>query len=135
MTQRVDVLQFTVPGRPIPKGRPRRDSRTNHVHTPQRTIDAEAVVAQYAQVAMSRARLRSPLDVPIGVRLTFVLPDRRIVDLDNLCKLAWDAMNNLVFTDDKLIEEMAARRLIHPSARDGYTYVEIWTNPNPLPDE
>lgn len=126
---RVDVLDFTAPGRPIPKGRPK--TGRGHTYTPQRTRDAEEYIGQVAAIAMLAHGHRQPFDEPLGLRATFELPDRRgLPDTSNLVKLVEDAVNGIVWTDDRLVEEIAARRLIRPGT-EGSTRLEVWTSPCP----
>lgn len=120
------LLVFTYPGRPKAKGRPRWDSARRRTFTPASTEAEEDRVAQYIQLAMSRAKIRGPLDEPLGVRLTFVMPDRRsLPDIDNLGKLALDSANHVLWRDDSLIEILELRRLVEPGP--GRTRVEVWT--------
>lgn len=129
--ERQDVLDFTAPGRPIPKGRPQ--TGQGRTFTPQRTRDAEEYIAQVAAIAMLAAGHRQPFDEPLGLRATFVLPDRRgLADTSNLLKLIEDSVNEIVWTDDKWVEEIAARRLIQPlDPHGGYSRLEVWRFPNP----
>ena len=50
------VLAFSVAGRPIAKGRPRWDSRSHRMYTPQRTADAEEIM---------RGEMRQACSVPL----------------------------------------------------------------------
>lgn len=118
---------FTVPGRPIPKGRPRSGQGTTY--TPKRTTEAEHTVAGYAMAARVNARV-GVFNEPLGVRLVFVIPDRRsLADIDNLAKLILDACNNVLWTDDQLIVHLDIHRLIDPES-EGSTRIEVWTQPD-----
>lgn len=95
-------LHLTVPGDPVPKGRPRTDLRSGRVYTPHTTKDAEDAL---------RWRLRGTRVKPnrtdgLLVELTFRLATWRAADIDNLLKLVLDAGNGIVWADDKQVEEL-----------------------------
>lgn len=112
---------FTVPGVPVGKGRPKFSRHGAHVqvHTPEKTANYENLVKLVAAEAMAGANL---LKRPIALHLTMHMPIpeswskkrkdlavRGLIgatvkpDLDNVCKAIADAMNGIVYTDDKLI--------------------------------
>jgi Holliday junction resolvase RusA-like endonuclease len=64
------VIIIHVPGVPIPKGRPRM-TRTGHTYTPSRTRGYEAIVREYAALAM---RGKQPLVGPLHLSTTVALP-------------------------------------------------------------
>lgn len=121
-------VAFVIPGRPVAKGRPRYDSTTRRTYTPAATEEAEATLAGYVVIGMQRAGLRVPFDEPLGVRLTFVMPTRQRVDLDNLGKLVLDSLNDVLWADDSLIEHLEMFRVVERNA-PGRTRIEVWTNP------
>lgn len=100
-------LTFTIPGQPIPKGRPRL-GRGNRVFTPQRTLDHEAKWAQAAHTALRQLE-RWPMAAEYAVHTHFVLGTKRAVDLDNLFKCA-DGLNGVAFYDDSMVAEIRATR-------------------------
>lgn len=64
------MIDLWVPGKPVPKGRPRM-TRRGRVFTPARTLEYEALVADYAA---SQPQLEGPVEVhmdlhPDGVRV------------------------------------------------------------------
>lgn len=110
---------FLVEGKAEGKDRPR--FARGHVFTPQKTKDFEARVKTAAAEAMSRNFLE-PTDEPVRVEITcFFLPpksatkkflnqiDNELVpydkkpDADNVAKAVCDAMNGVVFVDDKQV--------------------------------
>ena len=114
-------ITFTVPGVPIGKGRPKFSRRGAFVraYTPEKTANYENLVKLAASQAMAGA---DPLKRPIAVMLTLNMPipsswskKRRELalrgligatvkpDLDNVCKALADAMNGIVYEDDKQI--------------------------------
>lgn len=107
-------VQFTVPGEPVAKGRPRFGN--GRTYTPQGTRDYAAWVQVHAREAM---RCQARLEGPIRLFLLVVLPmpkswsqKRRQAneeapeyhltrpDFDNLAKAVADACNGIVWNDD-----------------------------------
>lgn len=113
------MISFTVPGDPVGKGRPRATSRGGFVrmYTPEKTAAYERKVALIAAGAM----VGKPLFAgPVVATITAVYPipsswpkkkrERAVVgdiwptvkpDLDNVEKVLFDAMNGIVWNDDK----------------------------------
>ncbi len=103
-------MHFTAYGQPVAKGRPR-FTRSGRTYTPKATAEAEAVLRARAQ-----AEGCQPLSEPCAVDLTFWLPTRRRVDIDNLQKLVLDALNGVAFTDDVLVHQLTSR--VHRACSD-----------------
>lgn len=99
----MDDVVFTVPGDPVSKGRPR-VTRGGRAYTPKKTLDAEAVIRTIARESCSQ-----PYDEPVGVEVSFYTATMRRTDGDNMLKLVLDAMNEIVFTDDYLVEDVHYR--------------------------
>lgn len=104
----VPFLQFAIPFRAVPKMRPR-FTRNGGTYTPQKTRDWENTVRGCATLAL---RGRAPLTGKVRVRLSFGGSN---ADIDNLAKSCLDAMNKVIFTDDKLIEDLIVAK--RPRAR------------------
>jgi Holliday junction resolvase RusA-like endonuclease len=117
-------MTFHIPGRPIPKARPR--VVNGHAYTPRETADYERAV-QWCYKA--HAPGATPISTPCAVEMVFrfpipasarrkTMPDKIKAgdpypyrgDLDNLCKAVLDALNGLAFTDDALVVEISARK-------------------------
>jgi crossover junction endodeoxyribonuclease RusA len=96
----VSLLEITLAGDPIPKGRPR--TARGVTYTPPRTRAAEKAVA-----ALVRQKLGpvEPFAGAVGLAVEFFCATRRHTDGDNLVKLVTDACNGLVYADDFQIEE------------------------------
>ena len=124
-------LIFSIPGVPAAKGRPRM-TRAGHVYTPAKTATAENLVSIYADQAMEGAELMVG-PVAISILAKFVVPPsysakRRALcisgqllpekkpDLDNIIKLITDAMNGIVYQDDKQVVGIRALKVYaaHP---------------------
>lgn len=118
------MMTFTIPGRPVPKARPR--VVRGHAYTPQSTLDYERTV-QWCYKACAQGA--PPLTVPCAVEMVFrfpipasarrkTMPDKIKAgdpytsrpDADNLAKAIMDAICGLAFTDDALVVEITARK-------------------------
>lgn len=108
-------ISFVVPGRPIPKERPRA-TKTGRMITPKKTRTAEKAIGGLARAAM---RGRNPMTCAIRLNIVFVFAipsgwnkstrnaalEGRVwhvtpADLDNMTKLVSDACNEVVWADD-----------------------------------
>lgn len=97
------MLQFTVPGTPRGKGRPRivrRNGRT-WAYTPTATKHYERAVAM---IALAARPADWPMDGRYSLRLTVSWPDARRRDLSNVQKAIEDACNHILWTDDCQID-------------------------------
>ncbi|RYY22559.1 MAG: RusA family crossover junction endodeoxyribonuclease [Sphingomonadales bacterium] len=128
-SQNPQVVQFSVGGRAIPKGRARSSSKNGFVrhYTPKATSDYEAVIRAAALVAMNgQPRFEGPVSMSIVVRCKpplrtskprlaamlagAVLPTVR-PDLDNVQKGVADALNKVVFRDDAdIVHSIGSKR-------------------------
>lgn len=97
------MFELTVPGTPVPKGRPR-VYRNGGMHgvTPQRTLQAEQAIREAWQ---HKYPSLSPVEEPVAVLMEFWMPDRHIRDYDNLAKLVTDALNRVAYLDDGQINQ------------------------------
>jgi Holliday junction resolvase RusA-like endonuclease len=125
----VDVVQFRIPGNPVPKGRARAFLRGNHIahYTPDKTRAWESVARMAASEAMQE---RTPMQGPVvlWVAATFAPPAswpkwrQQLLaedglahttkpDLDNLVKAVKDACNGIVWKDDSQVIQIRASKL------------------------
>lgn len=91
-------MKFTVPGPPVPKGRPRLGK--GKTFTPPETVAYENKVRFSALTAGVRQIVG---DVSLSVAIYF--PDRRKRDADNVFKAIADALNRVAYADDSQIKE------------------------------
>ena len=100
-------IHIKLDGQPVGKGRPR-FTKTGHTYTPDRTRKYERRLAEVASDAMIDRGL-DPITRPCTVFIiaTFkklqaqeqrIFPGRP--DIDNVAKIALDAINGVVFEDD-----------------------------------
>lgn len=100
-------LHVTIPGRPVPKGRPRFDPRTRRVVTPRRTRDYEKLVSFSAMAALHQAGLRLQWPLRARYRVTIVATytdGRSWADADNLAKSCLDGCHRVLWDDDRLVD-------------------------------
>lgn len=111
-----EVGNFFVPGEP----RAKQSFRVTHKgkktagFQPARLRSWQEAVAWEAKLAGFKPD--NLLAGEIGVSLTFYLPTRRKIDLDNLSKAVLDGMNGVVYEDDQQTVELRIRKFYRPSA-------------------
>lgn len=132
------TIAFTIPGNPVPKGRPR-FTRQGRTYTPAKTKTYEEQVA-----ALARAACPEPLKTPVAVLVTAVFPvpltypkKRREAclnglerhtkrpDLDNIVKAVTDGMNGVVYGDDSQIVRLVANKVYGTDAMVEVTVQEV----------
>ena len=115
------MIMYIVYGEPVGKGRPRFAKRGNFVstYTPQKTKTYEDEIRMMARAAMGSSEpLETPVTVAIYIRvgipasyskqkrkdaLAGTIKPTKKPDLDNIAKAFLDAMNELVYLDDKQV--------------------------------
>ena len=117
------MFHCVVQGTPCGKGRPR-FTKTGHTYTPDKTANYENLIASEARRVMAG---RAALEIPVAIEIeVFFAPpaswskkkfadalDRAHVskpDLDNVVKLALDALNGIVFKDDSQVYSITASK-------------------------
>lgn len=120
------MIEFTIPGSPVAKGRPRFARRGTFVatYTAKPTAAHERVVAACARLAFSApltGSLRLEVDsyhaIPKNLSKAAkqaaangqTRPARR-PDVDNIAKLILDGCNGIVYADDNQVVELQARK-------------------------
>lgn len=111
------MLEIIVPGRPRPKQRPR-VGRNGNVYTPRQTQVYEQQIKWRARVAMGN---HPPLTGPVGVQMRFYFKGRRTPDADNCEKAILDAMQGIVYENDRQVKHTESEVLIGEPER-----VEVW---------
>jgi Holliday junction resolvase RusA-like endonuclease len=140
------VISFAVPGEPKTKGRPRATLRRRgsrifaDAYTPKETIEAEKLFAARCLEFAPDTPLKGPIAIDLG--FVFSVPDswpkwqREAAlrgefhhigskDVDNVAKLALDAMNGVFFVDDKQIVELRATKSYGAVPRTRVTLREL----------
>lgn len=129
-------IQFTIPGQPEAKGRPRFRIVTPKAapsfvstYTPPETVKNEERIARFAKTAMAGA---APCELPIEIliELRMQIPvswskKKQVAaaagqvratkkpDADNCAKSVLDACNGIVFADDGQVVMLTVRKLYH----------------------
>ena len=102
---------FTVPGRPVPKQRPRAGKNGN-LYTPKATREYEKAVGWAARQVFS-----NPYDGPIELILKIYIM-ARAGDLDNYIKSICDGLNGIAWQDDSQVTRIRADLVIHKKAME-----------------
>jgi Holliday junction resolvase RusA-like endonuclease len=111
----LETLSFHVPGAPVAKARPRFDSRSGRVYTPDTTHAYEQSVGIHARAAAARIRWSSAKGETYSVTLRLHFADRRRRDVDNCAKAVLDALIGVAFLDDFQVARLETWRVLaHP---------------------
>ncbi len=94
-----DSLSFTVPGEPVPKARARGTGRGRKHYTPERTREAELLIAGYA---IQDYRRLADLSGHYGLKVVAYCKDMR-KDVDNLLKTVMDGVAGIVWCNDRQV--------------------------------
>lgn len=120
-------IEFTIPGVPIAKGRPKFSRRGGFVtaYTPAKTLKAEKAIADEFKKLWNKKDL--PENKAVILILDFKMPIPKSLskkkrqalstqwhckkpDIDNLCKLVQDALNGLAWEDDSAVCIIQAKK-------------------------
>src|SRR5690554_1071742 len=98
--------KITIPGRPVPKGRPRATVKKGKafLYTPIETREYEQKVGWSAKAAGCGV-----LDGVLSVKIDMYLRGR-MGDIDNYCKSILDGLNGVAWEDDRQINVIGARK-------------------------
>lgn len=112
-----------VKGRPVPKQRPKFDSRSKHAYTPAKTREQEELI-KWEYLRQSRIMFNGPLEVTCVFvyeppkylskkKQMEMIGKARIAkpDNDNLVKLCLDALNGTAYTDDNQIWKITSEKV------------------------
>ena len=98
-------MTFTIPGVAVPKARAR--TGKGHAYTPARTKAYESKVKMLALKARQEARLK-PFQGDVRVRVEIWGLKRG--DITNVTKAIEDAMNGVIYEDDRQIQYIETER-------------------------
>jgi Holliday junction resolvase RusA-like endonuclease len=107
----VTALRFTVPSKPVPKGRPRtfRQHGRTFTNTPERTRTYESHARSIAARAVQERGAWFDDCYRLAVHIR-AYGARANADLDNIAKSLTDAMNGICFVDDSQIDRLTVER-------------------------
>lgn len=99
------MIRVVVPGRPVPKARPRLGirGRRSYIYTPESTVEYERTVALF-----SRQQYSKPVQGPVAVTVRIYMGRRGRGDIDNYLKSILDGLNGVVYQDDKQVVRLDA---------------------------
>ena len=112
------MIDLTIPGVPVPKGRPRFGG--GRAYTPKKTAVAERSFSFRVREALASSHHLFPLAGPLVLRCVFTFPATRgkilgdfhtqKPDLDNCAKLVLDSLNGFVFVDDAQVASLTVEK-------------------------
>ena len=120
----LDEVSFSVLGKdPVPKQRPRTTWRGGRAitYTPERTKTWEAWVRAHALEYIGGSQ-----DGYWDVTLTFYRKSGRACDIDNLSKSVLDALNGIIWNDDKQIVTLQLAKLRVKSEAEAGVHIEAY---------
>ncbi len=126
---------FSIPGVPVPKGRPRVFRRGGRPRTPKKTREYERIVAWSARSAGVRV-LEGPLEVSILAvwpmtgkpRKRVPRPERwkaTLPDADNVAKSILDGLNGIAFRDDGQVARLVVETVHAAQGQEPHVEVTI----------
>lgn len=96
------MIKFTHYGKPISKDNEKIRNKQGRIFKSKRFRQFEQSVRYDAQIAMQG---NPPIEGDVRATLVFYFPDKRRTDLFNAPKSVCDALNGVVYIDDKQITE------------------------------
>lgn len=118
----MNTIAFFVPGEPRPKQSFRYSSKGGGYTEPR-------IKAWQTTVScVAKENTNEPLVGDLTVHLSFILGNRRRVDLDNLSKGVLDACNGICWKDDMQITRLAIDKIVSKKEKDVGVLVVIHDN-------
>lgn len=113
-------IRITIPGRPIPKGRPRlgMSGRKAYVYTPPKTAEYEKLVGWVAKSLGCK-----PVDGLVSVSLHVYC--RGKMDVDNVAKSILDGLNGVAYWDDDQVVDLRVRKFKVKNKAEERVEIEI----------
>lgn len=121
------MIEFTVPGEPKGKGRPRFTTRGGFpkTYTPKDTREYEDMIRECYFLQCGQTQFPGAVSVEIVARfgvpkstsrrdrvemLAGIIPHTKKPDVDNIGKVVLDALNGVAFPDDKAVVSLFIRK-------------------------
>lgn len=126
------TIEFTVPGKPYGKGRPRFNRSTGHVYTPDKTAAYEELVKLFYQQKAHGEKLTAPIEATIyaifepaksctkkerAQKISGEIQPTIKPDCDNIAKTILDALNGIAYKDDSQITALHVYKLYGAQAK------------------
>ena len=134
------IYEFEVPGKITGKGRPRINTETSIAYTPAKTKDYEELIKQYfiikhRGVKPLEGRIFVTIRAFIGINKSATKKDKEEMlngnisptkkpDIDNIAKIALDALNKMAFNDDNQITKLNIEKIYSEEEK---LYIKIET--------
>lgn len=136
----VHTVDFTVPGEPVGKGRPRFVRETGRTYTPEKTANFETLVKYEYHRQTGGFKFDDDAEIGIRIEATFGIPKSKPKktqrameageimhtskpDSDNVLKCIADALNRIAYHDDSAI---VYAEVIKRYGRIPSTHVTLW---------
>ena len=127
-------INITVPGEPVPQGRPKFTTIGGHAraYDPKKSVDYKKLVARYAMQHKPHALLEGPLEVKILIFKPMLksfskkkskLAEAGLLrpitkpDSDNYAKGPLDACKGIIWNDDGQVVDLLARKFYSSNPR------------------
>lgn len=116
-------FSFIVPGPPKGKERPRMNTKTGRVYTPQGTKQFERAIQSASSAALHNHNVWHrgghtptwPMDARYEVEVVGYFKNGRMCDGDNLLKAVCDGMNKIIYGDDRQVDRKVVERCKDPA--------------------
>lgn len=105
------MVSFTIPGRPVPKQRPR-VGRNGNMYTPNKSREYEKTVGWAAKQVF-----KNPISGPVSLQVRLHLTSTS-GDLDNYIKTIQDGLNKIAWLDDRQVIQLKASLNVRPGIRE-----------------
>jgi len=132
----MNTISFNIPGEPVAMGR-HRTTKTGHTYMPKKTVNAKSHIAY----CVSREIDMEPIKSAVSLNVTFYMPAPQSVirsakkqnrdiekipvmtkpDIDNMVKTVGDALNGILWADDKQIINITAKKFYSERPRTQLT--------------
>lgn len=116
-------VEFTIPGEPKGKGRPRFSTKSGSAYTPQATVSYENLVKVEYQRQLGNKRFEDGKPLKMTIYANYPVPKStsksksvqmlhgiirptKKPDMDNIAKIIADSLNQIAYRDDAQIVEL-----------------------------
>lgn len=103
--QKIEIIKFFIPGKP--KELQYRSSK-GHIYCPKEVRSYQERIGWLAKL-----KVEKPTDKPIKLHLDVYVKKGRTADLSNYLKGIENALQGIVYKNDKQVEQIYARRIEH----------------------
>lgn len=114
------ICSFSVPGRAVPAVR--MTQRSKYSRPAKRYLSYKNQVAWIAKASYKS----KPTDSNVGVNLNIYLKGGNQGDIDNYFKSVTDSLNEIIYSDDRQVKEMSARKLDCHDEKDERVEVVVY---------